>query len=64
MLVTQYFITYPLFNVIEFSQHKVDINEDNGEAKSQISSVTPDGARGNLTKRISNIHLVIKILLC
>ena len=38
------FGSYPLLNMIEFSEHEVDIDEDNGEAQDEVIGVSPNCA--------------------
>ena len=37
-------LAYPLLNMIEFSEHEVDIDEDNGEAQNKVIGVSPNCA--------------------
>ena len=48
---------HPLFHHIELAQHEVDIDEDDGEAKDEVADVAPDGAGGDVSEAVGNVHL-------
>ena len=61
VVCTETSLSYPLLDMIEFSEHKVDIDEDNGEAKDQVGDISPDGAGGNVPKAVGHVHLHSRI---
>ena len=48
---------HPLFHHIELAQHEVDVDEDDGEAKDEVADVAPDGAGGDVSEAVGNVHL-------
>ena len=48
---------HPLFHHIELAQHEVDIDEDDGEAKDEVADIAPDGAGGDVSEAVGNVHL-------
>ena len=50
-------LAYPLFHHVELSKHEVDIDEDNREAEDEVADVAPDGAGGDVSEAVGNVHL-------
>ena len=50
-----------MFHHVELSQHNIDVDEDDGEAEDEVTDVAPDGARGNVTETVGNVHLHKKL---
>ena len=57
VVCTETSLAYPLLDMIEFSEHEVDIDEDNWEAQDEVIGVSPNGPWCNLAKTVGNIDL-------